>query len=239
MMCWVRGATNLRSKVAGSPTKVCQMRNIADQLPPEIACQIHPDRRKNEAAYWAVRDQLLGQYRGQWIGFADGAVIASGSSPVAVFHDAEASGRHPFFICVGREEEPSRIRRVTFAYDAGYAGEALPAIPVEFRPTSGLPGVVLDHVIADTGADASVLPWADCQLLQLTPAMGAQSLIGGVGGSSAATLAFSVWVELDGQDYPCRLQADFAGSERILGRDVLNRLEILFRGPVGEVVINP
>src|SRR5947207_12494165 len=90
----------------------CPMQRIADQLPPEIARQLHPDRRKNEAAYWAVRDQLLEQYRGQWIGFADGMVIASGSSPVTVFHAAEASGRHPFFICVGRVEEPCRIRRV-------------------------------------------------------------------------------------------------------------------------------
>src|SRR6266446_4392285 len=88
------------------------MKSIADQLPPEIARQLHPDRRKNEAAYWDVRDQLLDPYRGQWIGFADGMVIASGSSPVTVFHAAEASGRHPFFICVGREEEPCRIRRV-------------------------------------------------------------------------------------------------------------------------------
>jgi hypothetical protein len=87
------------------------MKSIADQLPPEIAKQIHPDRRKNEAAYWAVRDQHLNQYRGQWIGFADGTVAASGSRPVTVFHAAEASGRHPFFICVGREEEPSRSRR--------------------------------------------------------------------------------------------------------------------------------
>jgi hypothetical protein len=82
------------------------MKSIADQLPPEIARQIHPDRRKNEAA---VRDQLLDQYRGQWIGFADGTVIASGSSPVTVFHAAEASGLHPFFICVGREDEPCRV----------------------------------------------------------------------------------------------------------------------------------
>ena len=47
------------------------------------------------------------------------------------------------------------------------------------------------------------------------------------------------FVRLDGQDYPCRVQADFAGVERILGRDVLNRLEVLFRGPAGEVVVNP
>ncbi len=215
------------------------MKSIADQLPPEIASQIHPDRRRNEAAYWAVRDQLLEQYRGQWIGFADERVIASGSSPVTVFHAAEASGRHPFFICVGREEEPCRIRRVTSQYDTSYPGEALPWISVEFRQARSAPGVVLDRVIPHTGADASVLPWADCQLLQLAPSSGVQGLISGVAGGSAATLAFQIWTWLDGQEYPCRLQADFAGSERILGRDVLNRLEILFRGPAGEVVVNP
>src|SRR6266704_1917731 len=117
------------------------MKSIADQLPPEIARQIHPDRRKNEAGYRAVRDQFLDQYRGQWIGFADGRVVASGTSPVTVFHAAEANGLHPFFICVGREEEPCRIRRAAFPYDAGYLGEALPVINVEFRQAGGLSGV--------------------------------------------------------------------------------------------------
>jgi len=93
------------------------MKSIADLLLPEIARQLHPDRRKNEAAYWAVLDQLLDQYRGQWIEYADGMVIASGSSPVTVFHAAEASGRHPFFICVGREDEPCGIRHVTSPYN--------------------------------------------------------------------------------------------------------------------------
>ncbi len=215
------------------------MKSIADQLPPEIAAQIHSDRRKNEAAYWVARDQLLEQYEGQWIGFADDKVIASGNSPVKVFHEAEASGKHPFFICVGREEEPCRIRRMTSTYDKSYPGEALPLMSVEFRQITGLVGLVFDRVIPDTGADASVLPWADCKLLQLVPAMGVQGLIGGVAGSAAATLAFQIWAKLDGQVYPCRLQADFVGNERILGRDVLNHLDILFRGPAGEVVVNP
>lgn len=107
------------------------MKSIADQLPPEIARQIHPDWRKNEAEYWAVRDQPLNQYQGQWIGFADGTVIASGTSPVAVFHAAEASGRHPFFTCVGREDEPCRMRRTSFACDNAYPGEPLPIVTVE------------------------------------------------------------------------------------------------------------
>ena len=215
------------------------MKSIADQLPPEIASQIHPDWRKHEAAYWAVRDQLLEQYRNQWIGFADGAVIASGTSPVEVLHAAQETGRHPFVICVGREEEPCRIRRSVFGYDTGYPGEALPAIIVEFRQVSGSPRVVLDRVIPDTGADASVLPWADCQLLQLVPSLGIPGYIAGVAGGAAASIAFEIWARLDGQDYRCRMQADFAGSERILGRDVLNRLDILFRGSTGEVVVNP
>jgi hypothetical protein len=153
------------------------MNRIADQPPPQIAQQIHPDRRKNEADYWAARDQLLKQYQGQWIGFADGQVIASGSSPVTVFHAAEALGRHPFFICVGREDEPCRIRRITSAYDASYPGEALPLLRVEFRQASGSLGLTLDRVMPDTGADVSVLSWADCQLLQLGPSAGVQGLI--------------------------------------------------------------
>src|SRR6266571_5175352 len=100
------------------PPEVIPMKSLADGLPAEIARQIHPDWRKNEAEYWAVRDRLLSQYQGQWIGFADGVVIASGNSPVEVFHAAENLGRNPFVTCVGREDEPCRMRRARFAYDA-------------------------------------------------------------------------------------------------------------------------
>jgi Family of unknown function (DUF5678) len=215
------------------------MRSLADGLPPEIASRIHPDWRKNEAGYWAARDSLLPRYRGQWVAFADGAVVAAGTSPVEVFHAAAQSGRHPFVTYVGREDEPTRMRRASFAYDTAYPGEALPLLKVEFRVANGSPGLVFDRVIPDTGADASALPWSDCQQLQLNPALGVPGRMGGVAGSSSATVTFAIWVWLDGQQYPCRLQGDFVGQERILGRDVLNRLEILFRGPTSEVVVNP
>jgi predicted aspartyl protease len=215
------------------------MKSLADALPPAIAQQVHPEWRKNEANYWAVRDELLAQYECQWIGFADGRVVASGDSPVDVLHASQPSSRHPFFICVGREDEPCRIRRSTFAYDRTYASEALPLLRVEFRKASDSPGEVLDRVIPDTGADASVLPWSDCQLLRLDVEQGVPAVISGIAGGVTASITFHVWVRLDGQDYPSRLQADFSGTERILGRDVLDRLEILFRGPSGEVVVNP
>jgi hypothetical protein len=215
------------------------MKSLADGLPIEIARQIHPDWRKNEVAYWAVRDQLLPQYQNQWIGFADGTVVASGNSAVAVFHAAAATGQRPFVTCVGREDEPIRMRRSSFPYDGSYPGEPLPILSVEFRPVSGYGGVVLDQVIADTGADASALPWADCQQLQLDPSQAWPSQMTGVAGGVANSLLFPIWVFLDGQEHPCRLQADFVGHERILGRDVLNRVDALFRGPTREVIINP
>jgi hypothetical protein len=215
------------------------MKSLVDGLPPQIAQRIHPEWRKNESEYWAVRDQLLAQYQDQWVGFADGTVIISGDSPVEVFHKAQASGRHPFVTCVGREYEPTQMRRASFAYDATYPSEALPVLSVEFRKSAGFAGLVMDRVIPDTGADASALPWSDCQLLQLDPMDGLPGLIGGVGGSAAPTVVFPAWARLDGNEYACRLQADFVGQERILGRDVLNRLDVLFRGSAGEVVINP
>ncbi len=170
------------------------MKSLADGLPPEIAQQIHPDWRKNEAQYWVVRDQLLGHYKGQWIGFADGLVVASGTRPVIVFHAAHKAAEHPFLTCVGREDEPYRMRRATFAYDTTYPGEALPTIRAEFRRFNGVLGLVLDGVIPDTGADTSVLPWADCQQLELNPAEGVPGLMSGVAGSSTATLGFLLWV---------------------------------------------
>ncbi len=111
------------------------MRSLADALPPEIAQQIDPEWRRNEAAYRAVRDQFLGQCQGEWIGFADDAVVASGHSPVAVFHAAETTGRSPFVTCVGREDEPVRMRRAGFSHDDTCSGEPLPVLAREFRPT--------------------------------------------------------------------------------------------------------
>ena len=101
------------------------MKSLTEGLPPEIAQRIHPDWRKNEAEYWVHRDKLLLQYRDQWIGFANGRVIVSGTSPVEVFHIAHESGQHPFVTCVGHENEPCRMRRAAFAYDAHVSRGAL------------------------------------------------------------------------------------------------------------------
>ena len=172
------------------------MKSLLDGLPPEVAQRIHPDWQRNEAEYWAARDTLLPQYRDQWIGFANGRVIVSGASAVEVLHAAQASDLHPFVTCVGREHEPSRMRRAAFAYDTTYPQEALPVIPVEFRTQEAAPGRVYEQVIPDTGADASALPWAIVPQLALDPRHGVPGLIGGMGTKAAPTVIFAVWAHL-------------------------------------------
>jgi hypothetical protein len=105
---------------------------LIEGLPPEIANRIHPDWRKNEADYWAQRDSLLRQYADQWIGFAEGRVIASGTSPVEVFHAAQASGKHPFVTRVRHENEPKRMRRTRFSFGYTAALRNLPCQRLAF-----------------------------------------------------------------------------------------------------------
>ena len=92
------------------------MNSLADGLPTDVARQVHPDWHKNEAAYWSVRDQLLSQCQGQWIGFADGAVVANGAHPVIVLHAARQVAEHPFVTCGGREDEPYKVRRTAIGW---------------------------------------------------------------------------------------------------------------------------
>lgn len=202
------------------------MNSLTEGLPPEIAQRIHPDWRKNAAEYWVHRDELLLQYHDQWIGFANGCVIVSGTSAVEILHAAQESGQHPFVTCVGRENEPCRMRRAAFGHDATYPGEPVPVVTVEFRKHVRSLGLVMQRVIPDTGADASAVPWSDCEHLAFDPRDGAPGVMGGVGHTAVPTVVFPAWACLDGSSFPCRLQADFTGHERILGGDVMNPLSV-------------
>lgn len=113
------------------------MERILSKLPPEVAARVHPDWKKNEQAYWARRATLLRQYEGQWIGFADDAVIASGDRPVQVLHAAQRTGRYPFVTRVGHEDTPQRMRRRIYSYDSTCPGEPLPRVAVDFRSSQG------------------------------------------------------------------------------------------------------
>ena len=150
------------------------MTSLADQLPPDIAGPDSPRLAEERSPLTrANATALLAEYQGKWIAFAEGAVVASATTPLEVFLAIQNSPLHPYVVRVGHEGEPwYRIRRESFLYDRSYPGTPLPVVSVEFRPVSGSAGVLLDRVIPDTGADTTTLPWSDCQRVNLSPAAG-------------------------------------------------------------------
>ena len=169
--------------------------------------------------------------RGKW--------SRSAAAPL-LLHMPRNFAEHPFVTCVGSEDRPYRMHRAEFAYDTGYPGEPLPVIRIgaEFRPVSGTAGVEFDQIIADTGADTTALRRDDCQLLQLDPEQGIPAVMTGVGGGSANTLAFSfgsTWTATNMSANCTRISLVMNAS----WHDVLNSLDVLFRGPRGVVVFNP
>ena|SRR6185312_7406903 len=215
------------------------MNSAYDALPPEIQKLINPKWRQNELEYWRQREQLLEKYKDRWIGFADGKVIAEGKNPTAVSHEAEQGCEAPYVTCVGHEDEPTRFRTTTFTYDPGYNGEPLPMMSVEIRSISGVPGLVLYDMIADTGADATTITWGDSQRLQLDAKKGRPVWISGVTGGQSPSIRYNMWAFIDGEEHPCLLHVNPSGGERLLGRDVMNQLVVTFDGPAGEVIVNP
>ncbi len=75
--------------------------------------RLHPDFLANEQSYLQMRDQLLGQYRGQWVAVHQGKVVAAGPKLIEVMEKASTCGGHPYIALVGAEDTVfRRIERV-------------------------------------------------------------------------------------------------------------------------------
>jgi hypothetical protein len=84
-----------------------------------------------------------------------------------------------------------------------------------------------------------VLPKNDCSAIDLFSSPYFTAVSSGVVGSSVTTLIYRGKAEIDGNRYPALIQPVAGGQERILGRDVLNQLRVLFDGPGARVVVDP
>ena len=100
-------------------------------------------------------------------------------------------------------------------------------------------GMGYPDAIADTGADLSVLPQNDCLAIDLFNSPYFTGVSSGVVGSSVVTLIYHAKAEIDGNRYAALIQPVVSGKERIVGRDVLNQLRILFDGPGARVIVDP
>jgi hypothetical protein len=66
--------------------------------------RLHKDFVENERLYWRMREQLLGQYRGQWVAIEGGRVVASGDDLFDVTDKVGKLGCHAYIARVGQED---------------------------------------------------------------------------------------------------------------------------------------
>jgi hypothetical protein len=135
-----------------------------NNLPADQQQRVHPDSLANEREYLLLRDNLLPQYRGQWVAVQGGKVIAAGAKLMEVMDQACAFGGHPFFALVGAEDPAIfRVHRLVFAYDQAYQSFPLPRLTATFWNHAESQARQHADVIPDTGADVSVHPDTDCK----------------------------------------------------------------------------
>lgn len=212
---------------------------MTDELPAAQRQKVDPDFLANEQSYHAIRDTLLSRYRGQWVAVTEGRVIAAGQNLLDVTQAAAAAGGHPFIARVGEEDTAFRVRQQAFAYNQSYQPFALPQITATFSNHAGTHSQQYSDVIADTGADLSVLPDADCVVIDLYTSPYFTGVSRGVIGAAVTTLIYQGNAEVNGRRLPSLIQPVAGGSERILGRDVLNQHRVVFDGPAMQVLFEP
>jgi len=216
------------------------LRTATSNLPPEQQQRLHADFLANEADYLRMRDRLLNQYRGQWVAIQGGHVISASKDLQVVTEKAAALGGHPYIAFVGGEEQiVFRVRRVEFQYDTSYQPVSLPRVTVAFSNFAQTHSQTFGDVVPDIGADLCVLPDSDCNSFDLFSSPYFTAISSGVVGASVTTLIYHGKAAVAGGLFSALIQPVAQGQDRLIGRDVLNQLRVLFDGPAQKVVIDP
>lgn len=205
------------------------MEKLTSKLSERERARLHPEFLENEDSYWRIRDSLLPRYRGKWVAVRAGDVVAEADEVFTVLDRIAEIGGHPYIALVGDEHREFKVRRV-FDYDPSYQPVPLPRVTARFSGPRPERAATFEDVIPDTGADLSVLPEGDGEVIGLLASPYFTITVGGITGHHVAALVYRGFVDIAG--FTCRSLIQVMGSrERILGRDVLNQLRVTFDGP--------
>lgn len=207
----------------------------SEQLPEQLRGLLSENYLANERAYWRQRDQLLQQWPSKWVAVHSGQVVAVGEEMTTVMDQVGQQGFCDAYIeKVGGEfDTVFTIRHraeARFAYDSSYS-PPIPQAEVTFLNFQRTHRATYGDVIPDTGADATVLPLNDCAAFSLFSSPSYSSLSRGVDSAPTPTLLYRAFAEISGHLYPSLIEAHPSFSERLLGRDVMNALVVIFDGP--------
>ena len=181
--------------------------------------------------YWAMRDELLAKYPGKWVAVHKGRVVSVADEPLSIMEQALAEDGYAYTNKVGDEDKiVIRQRRVSFPYDDTYSPTPLPRMAAVIHNFQRTKSKAVVDAIPDTGADVSCLPMDDCQDLDLflfPYYTGISHPFAGVRGS---VTFYAARIDVDGKLYNAIVEP-VAERERLIGREVLNRIRVTFDGP--------
>ena len=122
--------------------------------------------------------------------------------------------------------------RASYAYDAGY-DPAAPVLSVGLSPSGETQPRRELVALIDTGADATMIPGA--LLAEAGCHYADQARLRGIHGEARVVNLYLAAVHVAGVAiHGVRVLAGSDAGEAILGRDVLNQLELLLNGPAQE-----
>lgn len=202
---------------------------LVQQLLKSLLEAMSPDYLANEAEYWRVRDQLLLKYEGKWVAFDKGQVVAWGDDLMTVMNEAGQKGYSQAYIDKVGEEGELRVkcRQASFGYNQAYLPTALPQVAVTFTN--------FHQTRQHTGSDFSALTEEDGHALQLLTGPHVPSSVTGVGGQTSLCVVCRAFATIGGRRFPAMVQLIPGQSDRLLGREVMNQMVVIFDGPNGLV----
>jgi hypothetical protein len=181
--------------------------------------------------YWAMRDELLAKYLGKWVAVHKGRVVAVADEPLSIMEQALAEDGYAYSNKVGDEDKiVIRQRRVSFPYDNAYAPTPLPRMGAVIHNFQRTRSKAVVDAIPDTEADVSCLPTADCQDLDLFLFPYYRGVSHPFAGITRTVTFYAAKIEVDGRVFNAVVEP-VAETERLVGREVLNRMKVTFDGP--------
>jgi hypothetical protein len=111
-----------------------------------------------KAAYWAMREDLMRQYHGQWVAVVNGQVVAVGNKAGKVLEEAyRKTGSEIGFVAhVGYEQVVRKIRQATTGRHDGHYDPPMPMVTATVTNLSGDAQTETDFIV-DTGSDGTTL----------------------------------------------------------------------------------
>ena len=207
----------------------------SEQLPEQLRKLLSDTYLANETVYWEKREQLVQTFANKWAAIHNGQVAAVADDMASVMDEVGNQGLCDAYIekVGGESDTVFTIRHrseSSFPYDNSYA-PPIPRVEVKFLNFHQSHHATFTDVIPDTGADNTVLPFADCAAVSIFSSPFYSSFSRGIDSAPSPTLLYRCFAEIGGNMSAALIEPHPTFDGRLLGRDVLNSFVTTFDGP--------